>query len=106
MDRNKMIAILSSMGDDALMKAMEANGIPCEGDDYKSGLGPEIMDEAAPWSAIDASIPKSVRPNLIDTSALFNKPAAPQASSDFSFVPPTAQEDEGAAMTGLDMFRG
>lgn len=93
MNRQQMMAILSSMSDEGLMKAMNANGIPVEAEE---GLDLGLEDAGLePWAARDVSVGESERPQLFDKSALV-KPKIPQMRESSMYMP-KGEEDPSMA---------
>ena len=87
MNREQMIAILTSMGDDALMNAMSANGIDAEhSESYKADMGAEVSEGLESWSERDVSIPASQRPQLVNTEALFSAARAEMEAEEILYI--------------------
>lgn len=106
MDRAKKISILANMSDEALTRAMEANGIPCDDETYMDHLGPELAQGVESWTERDVSIPRTTRPQLVNSDFLFKSATAPQSGGVDPFGLPSGEEDfynDQAAM-GLEMF--
>lgn len=99
MDRQQMLAILSSMSDDALMKACSANGIECGGGSYQSDMGGESPAEGLEsWNDTRIDMPMSKRPPILDTGKILaaQKQAAqprPQVTRDMLGPEATGIED-------------
>lgn len=67
--RQEMLAILSSMDEDHLMRALEANGIDCGGSHYMDEMGAEGASEGLEsWNDTRIEMPQSKRPPLVDMS--------------------------------------
>lgn len=69
MNRDQMLAILSSMSDDALMKACAANGIECGGAGYDLG-DQGSADGLESWNDTRIDMPQHKSPPLVDHSKI------------------------------------
>lgn len=80
MNRQQMLAILSSMDDEHLMRACEANGIECGSEGgYMGEMGDQApsADGLESWNNTRIDVPASKRPPLVDHSKITAQQAQP-----------------------------
>ncbi len=72
MNRQQMMAIMATMGDDALIQALSAVGIEAADEGYD--MGEASAEGLEPWNARDVSVEDANKPPLFDKSKIIKPP--------------------------------